>query len=227
MFPVQWLVKIRNLSKSLSVRAAFYAFIAFVTSFIAVGFSYIVPDGMAELLGGSATKDVLDIIAKSMLVIVTFSMSTLVATYSLITTSTTPRATKLVMEDSSAMNALSTFLGAFIYSVVSLVSLSTNLYGPKGRVILFVITILVFIIVITTIIKWIGTLSNLGHLEHIIKRIETKIEKSLEHQNVSFVWDCSKKDHSGHAFIFETTIYGHIQTIDMGKLETREARDKR
>src|SRR5690606_34163032 len=128
--------------------------------------------------GGSATSKVLDVLAKSMLVVVTFSMSTLVATYSMITNSTTPRATKIIMEDSTALNALSIFLGAFIYSIVSIIFLSTKLYGQKGRVILFAITITVIFIVILTIIRWIGRLSNLGHLENLIKEIEDKVENS-------------------------------------------------
>jgi hypothetical protein len=73
---MHWFVKIRVLSRSLSVRATAFAFIAFISSFIAVGFSDFVPNKIADLLGGNATKDILDILANSMLIVVTFSMAT-------------------------------------------------------------------------------------------------------------------------------------------------------
>ncbi|MFV0921359.1 hypothetical protein ACR720_10730 [Sphingomonas parapaucimobilis] len=40
-----------------------------------------------------------------------------------------------------SQNALSTFLGAFIFSVVGIIGLQTRLYGGQGRVLLLISTV--------------------------------------------------------------------------------------
>ena len=219
IFSLKLFVKLRALSKNLSIRAAAFALLALFSTFLAITLSPLIPQELSDILGGGAVKNIIEILANSMLVVVTFSMSTLVATYSMISSSATPRAVKIIMEDSSAHNALSTFLGAFIFSILSLISLSTDFYGPKQKVILFFVTIVVLIIVIVTIINWIGRLSRFGHLENLVFEIEKKIETSLELSNTLFSQEKFDKRFSSE-IIFDRERYGYIQSIDLDKLET-------
>ena len=179
----------RRWSRNLSVRAGFYCLAAIGAALIAVIFAPYVPESWAELLGGEAVDHILTILASSMLAVVTFSLSTLISTYGVLAGGAPPRATALVIQDSRAQSALSAFLGAFIFSVVSLVALSTKYYGSKGRVILFGITIFVLAMVIYTIIRWIGQLSESGRLSNIIDRVEAEAEAALNRQSNFFSWE--------------------------------------
>jgi uncharacterized membrane protein len=175
-----WAIKLKRFWRNLSVRASAYCIGACAAALSGVVFAPQVPDDLAKLLGGDAVDHILRILASSMLVVVTFSLSTLVATYSTITNGAPPRASSLIIEDSRAQSELATFLGAFIFSIVSIVALSTKYYGEKGRVILFFLTIRVLDGVIWTIIRWIGQLSSLGRLGNVIDTVEATAEKNLK-----------------------------------------------
>ena len=41
------------------------------------------------------------------------------------------------MEDRTAQNVLSTFIGSFLFSIVGIVVLKAGAYGDRGRVVLF------------------------------------------------------------------------------------------
>ena len=174
--------------KSLSFKAALYAIGAVVASLVAILFARFIPDELAELLGGSAVDHILSIMASSMLAVVTFSLSTLVASYAAAASVASPRATELIIEDSAAKSTLSAFLGAFIFSIVSLVALTTKYYGTKGRVILFIITTGVLILIIVAMIKWIGQLSQYSLLTNLIEKIEKKAEKTINKNHHNFDW---------------------------------------
>lgn len=216
---LRWIRTLRRLGQSLSVRAGLYCVGAIAAALVAVMASPYVPDEAAELLGGNAVDQILRILASSMLAVVTFSLSTLVASYAAAAASAPARATGLIMKDKRAQNALSTFLGAFIFSVVALVALSTKYYGPKGRVILFAIMLFVLGAVIWTVIRWIGQLSEIGQLANILKTIEKATSDSIKSQCHYFsqldkapcpAWEA--------AVLLTCEETGFIQTIDLKRL---------
>lgn len=60
-------------------------------------------------------EDLLKITAASMLVIATFSVSSMVSAYASAGNTATPRAFSLIIADDVSQNALSTFIGVFIF----------------------------------------------------------------------------------------------------------------
>lgn len=52
-----------------------------------------------------------------------------------------------------SQNALSTFRGAFIFSVVGIIGLQTRLYGGQGRVLLLISTVLLVVPVPVTLLR--------------------------------------------------------------------------
>ncbi|PIT99469.1 MAG: hypothetical protein COT74_10745 [Bdellovibrionales bacterium CG10_big_fil_rev_8_21_14_0_10_45_34] len=214
-----WIRVFRKLSQNLSVRAGAYCLVAISVALLAVVIAPYVPDEMADILGSDAVDHILTIVASSMLVVVTFSLSTLIASYSVAGSSAPSRATSLILQDRTAQNALSTFLGAFIFSIVALVALSTSYYGPKGRVILFVTTVIMLIAVIWTIIKWIGRLSGIGKLANVIEEIETTTKKSIRSHPGFFLKQENTEDQtSDKSLVIESNKAGFIQTIDIKNL---------
>ena len=61
--------------------------------------------------------------ASSMLTVAIFSASTMVSSFGAVASSATPRASQLLIEDTTIQNTLAAFIGAFIYSVIALVGL--------------------------------------------------------------------------------------------------------
>ena len=94
-----------------------------------------------------SAETLLKIMASSMLVMATFAVASMVAAYASASRSATPRCFPVIIRDDVSQNALSAFIGAFIYSVVALVALMNGIYGGRGSpFILFSLTIVVLVI---------------------------------------------------------------------------------
>lgn len=209
---------LRKLSRSLSVRAGASCALAILAALVAVIFAPYVPDELADLLGGDALDKILTIVASSMLAVVTFSLSNLISSYSVAAANAPVRATSLIMQNPRAQTALSSFLGAFIFSIVSLVALSTGYYGAKGRVILFGITVLVLVGVVWTVIRWIGQLSGLGLLSNVIKTVEEETVNAIRCQRaISFSAPPASNEEAAGVSI-QSRKTGFLQALDLDRL---------
>lgn len=174
-----WLVRLRKLSRRLWVRASLFCLLAIGTALFAILLGPYVPDDLAISIGGEAVDNLLSILASSMLAVTTFSLSTMVAAYASASQAASPRASTLLIEDRYAQTALSTFIGAFLFSVVGVIALSSEFYGAQGRVVMFVVTILVLATVVVTLIRWIDSLSRLGRVRETIERVEEAARAAL------------------------------------------------
>jgi uncharacterized membrane protein len=166
--------------RQLWVRASLFAVLGGVTALVAIVVEGIIPWDLPQDLGSDAVDRILDILATSMLSVTTFSLSVMVSAYSAATSSVTPRATKLLMQDTTTQNALATFLGSFLFSLVGIVTLSTGAYGERGRVVLFAVTIVVIVLIVVTMLRWIDHLSRLGRVGETTDRVEEAAAAALE-----------------------------------------------
>ena len=121
----------------------------------------------------------LDIISASMLVISIFTVASMLSAFSAASSTATPRSFKIVVTDDVSQYALSTFIGAFIFSIVSSVALDLGYYDNAGKFILFIITLVLFAAVILSFLRWVDRISRLGRLEHTIMQVERVAMKSL------------------------------------------------
>ncbi|ROR80060.1 Uncharacterized membrane protein [Plantibacter flavus] len=167
------------LGKKVWARAAVFTLMA-VAFALAAGFiGGLLPFRLVIDLGQDSVGSILQIIASSMLAVTTFSITAMVTVYSSATTIATPRATQLMVEDTTSQNALSTFVGGFTFSLVGIIALSTGYYGDHGRTILFVGTLVMITIVVVTLLRWIAHLSTFGRMSDIIDRVEAAATTSL------------------------------------------------
>lgn len=162
----------RRLRERLWVRPLVVCLLSMAAALVAkfadgTGLAEHVPEITAESI-----QTLLSIMAASMLVIATFAVGSMVAAYASAGASATPRAFALVVSDDGSQNALSTFLGAFIFAVVALTVLKNDYFGPGGRFTLFVLTALVFAIVILTFVTWVDSIARLGRVTSTIARAE-------------------------------------------------------
>ncbi|HRO60347.1 MAG TPA: DUF2254 domain-containing protein [Burkholderiaceae bacterium] len=176
----RWAWVIANVVRQLWFRASLFSLAAVATALLAWFVKPWIPADWPALVGADAVDGILGILGASMLSVTVFSLTTMVSAYSAASTNVTPRATRLLLEDSTSQNALSTFLGAFLFALVGIVALSTGLYGDSGRLVLFVATLLVLLVIVVTLLRWITHLSTLGQTGDTIERVEAAAKRALE-----------------------------------------------
>ena len=163
---------IRDRENRLWVRPAVGGLLAVLIALLAAVGNRNVPPDLLPDIGPDTVEGLLRVIASSMLAVTTFSLSIMVAAFATAAGTASPRATELVASDEDTHTAIAAFISAFIYSIVALTALGVGLYGPSGRFILFVATILVLVYLIVTLVRWVKTLSKLGRMNNTLAKIE-------------------------------------------------------
>jgi uncharacterized membrane protein len=159
-------------------------------------------------------------ISASMLVISIFAVGSMVSAFSAASNTATPRSFKLIIADDVSRNALSVFIGSFIYSIVATIALNNGYYGIAGNFTLFIFTLLFFALVILTFLRWVERISRLGRMEHTIKLVEQATENALKNRLESPTLNGIRIDSNrekGSAVYGKIT--GYVQQIYMSKLQ--------
>jgi uncharacterized membrane protein len=124
-------------------------------------------------------ETLLSVMAAGMLVIATFAVASMVSAYASATSAATPRSFPLVISDDVSQNALSAFIGAFIFSIVALTAVKNDYFGNAGRFILFTLTGTVFAIVIVTFVHWVDRIARLGRMGTTVDKVEAATAEAL------------------------------------------------
>ncbi|MDQ1124383.1 DUF2254 domain-containing protein [Microbacterium trichothecenolyticum] len=169
-----------RLGRQVWVRAALFTVIAVIVALAGGFLGALLPFEFGIDLAQNSVGSLLQIIATAMLTVSTFSVTAMVTAFSSATTTATPRSTPLLIADPTSQNAVSTFVGAFTFSLVGLVALSTGYYPAQGRTILFVATLVIIGIVVFTLLRWISHLSTFGRMADVIDRVEKAATTSFE-----------------------------------------------
>lgn len=175
----RWRWRLLKFSRKLWVRASLFAVAAVVTAFLALLVRDHLPPGLGVEMGADSVDSLLNILASSMLAVTTFSLGIMLSAFGSAASNVTPRAARLLMDDTTTQNALATFLGAFLFSIVGIVALKAGIYGESGRLVLFVVTIAVIVVIVVTFIRWIEILRTFGRMGDTITRVEKATRTSL------------------------------------------------
>ncbi|MBP0496491.1 DUF2254 domain-containing protein [Pararoseomonas indoligenes] len=175
----RWRLIVTRTLRQAWVRATVYCAAGVLTALLAWRFQFNVPDNFALQVGADAVGNVLGILASSMLTVTTFSLTVLVNALGYASSGITPRATTLWSEDRRAHNALATFLGAFMFSIVGIIALSTRSYGPGGRLVLLGATVVVIVLIVITLLRWMQQLTAFGRVGETIRLVEEAASKAL------------------------------------------------
>jgi uncharacterized membrane protein len=209
--------------RQLIYRAIIIGLLSLVAAFLGILLDSYVPKSWTFELGASAVDSLLSIIASSMLAVTTFSLSTVVAAYSSATSTATPRATNLLLDDTVTQNMLATFIGAFIYAIVGIILLKAGIYGSSGRLVLFIVTILVIGLIVLMLVRWIDFLMRFGRLGNVLDRIEDKAVETMKALRKKpclgggcYEGDPGRKPPGTMAVLARST--GYVQFIDMEAL---------
>ena len=166
----------------------------------------------------------LNAISTSMLSVTTFSLAVMVSSLSSVASGATPRATELVMADDNTQNAISAFISAFIYAVIAQIALGLGYYGPSGRFVLFIATVLVLLYLIYSLIVWVKTLSTLGRMGNTLGKLEDAATEAM------LIYRRAPRMGAGPGLLLpEESVavnadrVGHVRYIDMGALQSYAA----
>ncbi|MEZ5626848.1 MAG: DUF2254 domain-containing protein [Rhodocyclaceae bacterium] len=164
-------------------------------------------------------ETLLSIMASSMLVIATFSVGSMVAAYNAASSSATPRSFGVVVADDVSQNALSTFIGAFIFSIVAITAVKNNGFEAAGLFVLFVLTALVFALVIFTFVRWVDRIARLGRMGSTIDKVEAAAADALQRRRRAPTLGGVPAEGApvGQA-VFAPSV-GYVQQIDMYRLQ--------
>ncbi|MFD2110387.1 DUF2254 domain-containing protein [Thiorhodococcus fuscus] len=171
-------------------------------------------------ISADSIESLLSIMASSMLVIATFAVGSMVSAYASASSTATPRSFRLVIADDVSQNALSTFIGAFIFSVVALTAAKNDYFESAGLFTLFILMAAVFSIVILTFLRWVDRIARLGRLGMTIDVVEKATADALKRRrDAPTLQGVAKRpyDPVGKA-VFATRV-GYVQHVDIAALQ--------
>lgn len=220
----RWLWSLKRIMRGMWFRTTLFSLLGIVTALFAAWFQHWIPKEWTGVLGEGAVDSILQIMAASMLAVTTFSLNILVSAYASASSAATPRATELLINDTAANNALSTFLGAFLFSIVGIITLRTGLYREEGRVLLFLVTIGMIVLIVATLLHWINYLSTLGRMGHTIARLEEiacdEVRSYLrDPYRGGTPWQRRAEPLPTSAIALHAPKAGHVQWIDVAMLQ--------
>lgn len=169
-----------------------------------------------------SVRTLLMIISSSMLMVATFAVASMVSAYASASNNATPRSFPLIISDDVSQNALSTFVGAFIYSVVALIAMENGYYGKAGRFALFVLTLLILTVVIVTFVGWVDRIARLGRLKGTIDKVEAATATAFQRRRRAPTLGCApavRQPMNGNQKVYGTSI-GYVQRVDVATLQT-------
>ena len=168
---LQFLIK--RLQERLWVRPLFFSILSVAAAFVAKATDDLNIDERVPEIASDSIETLLTITASSMLVIATLAVTSMVSAYASASSTATPRSFSLLVADDLSQNALSAFLGAFIFTFVALVALKNGYYDKNGLFALFVMTVAVVAFVIITFVRWVDWIARLGRIGTTIDKVES------------------------------------------------------
>jgi uncharacterized membrane protein len=208
---------LQQITGVLWLRASLFGLSAVAAVLLAHELGGLVPPRLVSAVSDDAAKELLSIIASSMLAVATFSLATLVAAAGAVTSNASPRAAALLLDDRSAQNALSAFIGAFIFSIVGLIAVGSDFYDSASLFVLFVVTLAVLAYVVVRLLGWMDQLSKVGRVGHAIDHVETVTRKALKHRR-AFLGGVADGDVPPHAKPVCARKVGYVQHVDVPHL---------
>lgn len=176
----RWRWLLRKISRKLWLTTVLYSLGAIAAVLLAPHLQYYVPDRMNEIVSNEAVKQLLNILATSMLAVTTFSLTTMISANNSVRNNTSPRASMLILNDGVTRNALGAFIGGFIFSLIGIISINANLFDDRGHIILFFGIVIVITIIIIMLLRWIEYLMGLGKISNISEKVEEQAAQALQ-----------------------------------------------
>lgn len=211
--------RLRQVVQGLWFLPAAFSAVAVLTVVAAFLLAGLVPGQLPVSMPSNAVESILTVLASSLLTVAVFALSTMVSALASASAATTPRAVPLIVGDRSAQTSISVFIGAFLFSIVGIIGLSAGLYSDTGRLLLFVVTLLVVVLVVGALIRWIGQISAIGRVSETIERAADAAAKAFRLAGEEGRMGCAAAlDIPAGDPVYARQI-GYVQHIDLPRLD--------
>lgn len=214
-----WLFKLAQTTRRLGPRVGLQAALSLLAVAATPLLGRYVPSDWTGRLGENAVDSVLTLLASAMLPVATFSMATIVAAHTAVLGNASPRAAALLMQDKSALRAVSIFLGAFVYSLLALIGLATGQFGAGARLVLFLLTLFVVAWVIVRLVTWVDAITRMVRVRDAVRRVESEFELALRDHEPLLGGAPAGPVPLGAQPVRPTSI-GYVQMIDVDALQS-------
>ncbi|WP_323768348.1 DUF2254 domain-containing protein [Marinovum sp.] len=173
------LVLAQRIWRTLWVRVVLISLFSLIALAVAPLLTPFIPDNIKLKLGREAILPVLTILASGMLAVTTFSLNVMVSAYRAASSMATPRAYRLLLDDTITQSVLATFVGGFVYSLSAVILFHARVYSEDASVVVFAVTMVVFALIVLAILRWIEHLSHLGSMDHTLQIIEHRAREAM------------------------------------------------
>lgn len=211
---------LRDVVRQVWVRVALYSVLALISAGIAPIISPFLPGGLDALMGREPTLELLGVLTNSMLTVATFSLSVMVAAHQFAASQATPRSHRLLREDGRTQGVLATFIGAFVFALVSRIAVNADAYGARDFPIIYGVTVLVLLAVIVALIRWVQQLAALGSIEKTTGRVEDTTRTALEAMAERPNFGCAAlpQEDTPEGRPLKVERFGYVRYVDFEKL---------
>ena len=211
---------LRELRTSLWVKPSIMGIAAVTWVSISYSGDYFLPDKMKVEIEPAILTNLLGIMASTMLTVATFSVAAMVSAFAAVSTTATPRATRIVMQDKSTQNSLTAFLAAFIYAIIALVAISIVNYYPGGRILLFVGYCIMVGWVLVSFVRWVDRVSKLGRMGDTLERVQEACREAFSSPEAMGTLGAKRaSDEKISGTRITSDVIGYVQNIDVAALD--------
>lgn len=211
---------LKRLVRSIWFRPALYAFASVLTIGLTPIAAIFIPDAWVGWINDGAVERTLEILASSLLAVAIFALATMFQAFQAAAQAATPRARPLMTEDGTAQTAVSTFIGAFLFSLLALIGLSTGLYAEADLPVLFALTLTLVGVVVYALIRLIERLSGFGGVEEAIHAIELAACEAIRAEvRCPFAGGRASTRPPATAQLVEPDRTGYVQSIDVRRMK--------
>ena len=208
--------------RNMGLRVVLYALLAMSAALVSPVISLFTEADVGGTIQFDSVLPVLTILATSMLAVSTFSLNIMVSAHRAASDATTPRVHRILLEDTTTQSVLATFIGAFVFSLGSIVLYQAGFYPPGSAFIVMSVTIVVVALVVVSLLRWIDHLTMIGSVDDSLKCAKEKARSTLE--------TCLKTPNLGASRLTDATILpsnsnkllsrhsGFVQLIDTVQL---------
>lgn len=173
-------------------------------------------------ISAEALRNILSIVAASMLTVAVFALSTLVNLLTSAAQTGSPRAVPLFSGNRAARTTISVFIGAFLFSIIGIIGLSSGIYSIGGRLILFLATLVVVLAVVWALIRWVREISVVGRVVEMTSRLEDATRQALRRLGADGLYGCSAAaGDTGDGRAVTAGAVGFVQHFDPQALQER------
>ncbi len=156
----------------------------------------------------------------SMLAVATFAVGAMVSSFSSASSSATPRTFPLVVSDDMSQNALSIFIGAFIFGLVSIVFVKNDFYDDSGPSVVLLLTAITMSVVIITFVRWVDGIARLGRLGTTIDKTVSVTERALlSRRRAPHMGGARPSAATAAGEPIRASTVGYVQRVNIGALQ--------